>query len=421
MPKRKLTEDEKDFAVSGISIEGGAQLPTRTSVAAEAMLRKMARDQLEHVELYPELLPELREEIAHEQQRSMVEPGEGVGVICAHSLGHATTQANLDSFHKSGLVSSTVITGVPRLIELINSTKSPKCVSCKVRFTQKFETIDALRRFVGHSLHHKTFGQLVTAHEFFSTTPERGWFSAFCAVYGEPNIQSVGVRCELNKEWLYRLHLHPAKIAAAILAETGLSTMWSPTNENEFFVFLSDVVADDVFDSTLAPVGVCGVCDIEDVLFRKDDDGWFIETIGSNLRGIFGLPGVDTERSMSNHPWEILDIFGIETTREFLTEEILGVVSDTCFVNKQHVQLLVDVMLKTGTILSISRYGMRKGDGGVLQSCTFEESTENFVRAATYAEEDPVNGVSASIMMGRMPKIGTGTVELKMNLDALAR
>jgi DNA-directed RNA polymerase II subunit RPB1 len=118
--------------------------------------------------------------------------------------------------------------------------------------------------------------------------------------------------------------------------------------------------------------------------------------------------------------WEINTVFGIEATRQFLIEEFMDVVtSDGTFVNSSHVELLVDLMVYTGSIISISRYGQKKVGSGPLSKASFEESLENFLKAGLNSEKETTDGVSASIMLGKIPKTGTGVFDLKMDIDAI--
>jgi len=58
--------------------------------------------------------------------RSLVNPGEAVGVIAAQSIGEPSTQMTLNTFHFAGLDVAHVTVGIPRLIELfmIGQTKT---------------------------------------------------------------------------------------------------------------------------------------------------------------------------------------------------------------------------------------------------------------------------------------------------------
>lgn len=52
--------------------------------------------------------------------RSVVHPGEMVGVLAAQSIGEPATQMTLNTFHFAGVASKKVTSGVPRLKEILN-------------------------------------------------------------------------------------------------------------------------------------------------------------------------------------------------------------------------------------------------------------------------------------------------------------
>ena len=174
---------------------------------------------------------------------------------------------------------------------------------------------------------------------------------------------------------------------------------------------------------------ISGITNVKEIFFekRKPDekdkpDEWVVTTEGSNLYGLFSHPLVDKKRTLCNNMWEIYEVFGIESARQFLIEEFMDVVtSDGTFVNASHVELLVDLMTYTGSIISISRYGQKKVGSGPLSKASFEESLENFLKAGLNGEKETTDGVSASIMLGKLPKTGTGVFDIKIDTEKLIK
>jgi DNA-directed RNA polymerase II subunit RPB1 len=170
----------------------------------------------------------------------------------------------------------------------------------------------------------------------------------------------------------------------------------------------------------LQTIRISGIEKIKDIFFEKRKDEWIISTEGSNLYGLFSNPLVDKNRTMCNDMWEIYNVFGIEAARQFLIEEYMDVVtSDGSFVNSSHVELLVDIMTYTGTIISISRYGQKKVGCGPMAKASFEESLENFLKAGLNGEKENTDGISASIMLGKMPKTGTGVFDMYLDIPKI--
>lgn len=71
--------------------------------------------------------------------RSLVAPGENVGIQAAQSIGEPATQMTLDTFHHTGLGSkANVSRGVPRIIELFSLTRNPKTPSLTVQILDSY-------------------------------------------------------------------------------------------------------------------------------------------------------------------------------------------------------------------------------------------------------------------------------------------
>jgi DNA-directed RNA polymerase II subunit RPB1 len=75
----------------------------------------------------------LLETILLKYKKSIVHPGEMVGVIAAQSVGEPTTQLTLNTFHNTGVASKSNVTrGVPRIEEILRLTKNPKSTSLTI-------------------------------------------------------------------------------------------------------------------------------------------------------------------------------------------------------------------------------------------------------------------------------------------------
>lgn len=56
--------------------------------------------------------------------RAVTEPGTAVGAVAAQSIGEPGTQMTLKTFHFAGVASMNITQGVPRIVEIINATKT---------------------------------------------------------------------------------------------------------------------------------------------------------------------------------------------------------------------------------------------------------------------------------------------------------
>ena len=144
---------------------------------------------------------------------------------------------------------------------------------------------------------------------------------------------------------------------------------------------------------------------------------WVLDTDGSNLLEILSNPNVDATRTACNDPREICGVLGIEAARASLCNEIMEVIRESS-INYRHVSLLVDTITHRGTLMSIDRHGINRGDVGPLAKSSFEETTDMLINASVFAEYDKINGVSANIMLGQLPPCGTGDSEILLDEDA---
>ncbi|KAJ1517641.1 hypothetical protein HMI54_001065 [Coelomomyces lativittatus] len=76
--------------------------------------------------------------------RSLVEPGEGVGILASQSIGEPSTQMTLNTFHFAGFGAKNVTLGIPRLREII-MTASTQIKTPTMTLTLKPKVSEVLR------------------------------------------------------------------------------------------------------------------------------------------------------------------------------------------------------------------------------------------------------------------------------------
>ena len=90
-------------------------------------------------------------------KRSIVAPGEMVGMVSAQSIGEPTTQLTLNTFHSAGVASKSNATrGVPRIEEILSLSENPKNPSITIYFKEDDEsTPERVQEFIPHIEHTK--------------------------------------------------------------------------------------------------------------------------------------------------------------------------------------------------------------------------------------------------------------------------
>lgn len=336
----------------------------------------------------------------------------------------------LNTFHFTGRTDKTVTTGVPRVEELLNATKDPKTVLCKLRLKDKHNTIAEARETIGNQLVCLTFEKITKSYEIVMDKKPEKWYEQFKLIYGSNNVYTDCISLKINMDILYEYKLNMEDIYNVISSQySDMTCIFSPDNIGQLDIFVEttnidlpesrlifvntdnakEIYLEEVVQPLLAKIVICGIQGIEGIYFTGPND---LETDGSNYSQLLGLPFIDYSQAVSNNIWEIYHTLGIEAARQFLIEEFMSIMEG---INVCHIQLLAEKMTFLGTITSITRYSMRNEESGPLQKCSFEESLDNFCRAGVYGQMESTKGVSASIICGKIAQIGTGMCELKMN------
>ena len=72
-----------------------------------------------------------------------------------------------------------------------------------------------------------------------------------------------------------------------------------------------------------------------------------------------------------------------------------------------------------GKLTPINRQGINSGDSGPLAKCSFEDTTDQLLKAGLFADVDTLKGVSANIMVGQTVPCGTGFYDILLDEEKL--
>jgi DNA-directed RNA polymerase beta' subunit len=350
--------------------------------------------------------------------------------------------------HKCGQSEKQIIAGVPKFQELLNATKDPKLTSCKIFFKKEYlegNTIQNLRKLVGHNIVELTLGKISKKITICLDKEDEPWYNTFTMIYKDEEWykdfreHSNCLRIELNLDVLFGYKLPLEKIAEKINKEyADIFCVFSPLHIGILDVFVNvnnielpedrvlfitkdnaiEIYLDEVVQVNLEKTIIAGISGVDCVYYTTTDDGeWILETEGTNYMDILCCDIVDPLLTISNNVWEILEILGIEAAREFLIQEFIGIMEG---INVCHAKLLVERMTFAGTISSITRYTMKKQQTSIMGRASFEESLDNFQNAAINGDVEFTNNISASIVCGTQGRIGTGITDLKIDVEKLS-
>jgi DNA-directed RNA polymerase II subunit RPB1 len=444
-PEYVVSELEKFSAQSWIEHNKLFHILLRYYLAPKKSIIKMRMSR----DMFDELLTEIR----FRYIKSRVHPGEMVGTLAAQSIGEPTTQLTLNTFHSAGTAKANATAGVPRIVELLGASHNPKNPGNII--------------YLDPTIAGSQVAAISKMKDIQKTTLRD--ITKSVRIYHDPNPLSTNTSVQEDREilqtyekfsvtqgntcvspWIMRLELDTMEMAARQIIDMTLiqtkiennkvlrvfSCVHTDTNSPDKMVlrivFGSDMVKnalslrfieDKLLDTVLRGVEGIGrvfVREVNDELIYDEKVGGYtpqkqyvLDAEGTNLLDLATISNIDPLRNWSNDIHEILDVFGIEAVRIGLYEEFMEVFkAGGESVNYHHMITLVDTMTYLGRIMEANRFGMNKGENGVLAKSSFEETSKILFNAALSADFDNMKGVSANIMFGQKPPCGTGFVDI---------
>ena len=378
---------------------------------------------------------------------SVSHSAEMVGVIAAQSIGEPMSQMTLNTFHMSGVsAASKTVRGVPRLKELLSVSKNIKTPVMTVKLKDNIKTNVNKCFSIMNNIKTVRFKDILKESQImFDPNDNFSDDAGLIHIHnkfksGENNNPTTPwlIRFEFDKEKMIRYGIRMNIIHQILIEQYGIDNiccMFADDNaENCIFrIKLVQTNADmDMLTELKAleynivnNIPIKGVENIENVNILKEEHMMFnpftkekekqsecvIYTEGSNFKALMANQYVDSEQLYTNDVKEIYNVLGIEAARQALYNEIIDVM-ESINVNYRHISLLIDVQTNKGTLLSIDRHGINRGDIGPLAKCSFEETTDKLIKAGIFTEYDNINGVSANVILGQIVPAGTGMVDV---------
>jgi len=334
-----------------------------------------------------------------EYMRSLVEPGEAVGMVAAQSLGEPSTQMTLRTFHFAGVRELNVTLGLPRLIEIVDARKTVATPIMEVYLEGEYA--------------HDREKALEVARELELTTVEN--VSRVITV----DYVDYSIVIELDPEMLENRGVEPKDVVKAlnrIKGKKGSVELDGLTIT--FRTGLEDAVKLKRMYDRVRTLRVRGVKGIKRAVVRYDEKlgEYKIITEGSNLVAALSIEGVDHRRTISNNIYEVAEVLGIEAARALIIKEMRNVLDEQGLdVDLRHIMLVADAMTLNGRIRQVGRHGVAGEKPSVLARAAFEVTVKHLVDAAVRGEVDELKGVVENVMVGsRIVPLGTGIVKLLM-------
>ena len=143
-----------------------------------------------------------------------------------------------------------------------------------------------------------------------------------------------------------------------------------------------------------------------------------VQTAGVNFSALAGLEKVvDVHKVTSNDIHAVLQFYGVEAARATIVNEIRSVFGVYGIaVDPRHLGLIADYMTHEGGYKPLNRAGIETHTSPLLKM-SFETTMHFLSEATLHGEADTIASPSASIILGKPPKCGTGSFELQAHLN----
>jgi len=418
----------------------------------------------------------LLETIVMNYKKAMVHPGEMVGIISAQSIGEPTTQLTLNTFHFAGVASKSNVTrGVPRIEEILSLSENPKAPSLTIYLKRHEETDKQRARELMHTLEYTNLRELTKSISIYYDPDDLNTLIAkdktlmeeykeFTKMIHECADEEIAKSNKFSK-WILRLEIDRESMLDKNITmddiyfalkksyKENISCVYSDLNSKDLIMRMRIVKSltmkkiksldetDEIYqlkniqNNILNNIVLRGIKGIKKVIIRKvpnrvimkngnyiTEEGWVLDTIGTNLEGVLAVDMIDVTRTFSNNIKEILRIFGIEAARCSIFNELAEVLEfDGTYINYHHLELLCDRMTAAKKMCSIFRHGINNDNIGPLAKASFEETPEMFLRAARHAELDEMMGISANIMCGQKGYYGTNSFQILLDMREMKK
>lgn len=323
--------------------------------------------------------------------RSLYDPEEAVGVVSAQSLSEPATQMTMRTYHFAGTAGIQVTLGLPRLIEIYDAKKEPETPSMTIHMKSEHNTeqkaIDIAKKIKEVKLRDFVLSDVI-------------------------DLINLTISCQLDLMKLKKFNLEPKNLVKHI----KLKNIDVEVKGKELIATSkkTDNVNLHKIKYKLLESHIKGVKNISHVIVSKDaKDEWVISTLGSNLRKVLSIEGVDLTRTICNNPFEIYDVLGLEAARNAIINEAVNTIEEQGLgVDIRYVSILADLMTSGGGIMGIGRYGIAGNKESVLARMAFEETKKHIISAAIEGTKDPLRGHVENILMNQVIPMGTGAFTL---------
>ncbi|MFQ5648223.1 MAG: intein-containing DNA-directed RNA polymerase subunit A'', partial [Candidatus Aenigmatarchaeota archaeon] len=300
------------------------------------------------------------------------------------------THNTMRTYHFAGTAGIQVTLGLPRILEIFDARKEPRTPTMTVHINPEFQSLEQVKKIAENV-------KEIRAKDVIQ--------------YTTLDLTDFWIRCKLNMEKLKALEIDPEKLPKIVKIRNA--DVKVKKDEMTVSPKKKDMATLHKLKYSMLETHIKGIKGISQVVVTKEEGEWVINTLGSNLKKVFGIQGVDPMRTTSNDILEILGVLGVEAARNAIVEQSRYTMEEQGLnVDTRYIMLLADLMTSRGDVRAIGRYGISGQKASLLVRASFEETKKHLIAASIKGESDPLKGTVENIMMNQVAPIGTGAFSL---------
>ena len=338
------------------------------------------------------------EKAINEYNAHLMEPLEACGIVAAQSIGEPGTQMTMRTFHYAGVAEINVTLGLPRLIEIVDARKDPSTPMMTVYLEGAYRINKELAKKMANKI------EITKLINIADVAVDIGNMKIII----KPNKKAME-RKDINREDILKAL---KKLSKADIVEKKETIEIAP-KEMKYRELrrLNDEVKN---------IKIKGIDGIRRAIIRKEDNEYVIYTEGSNFEKVLQIEGVDKTRTITNDIHAIYNVLGIEAARNAIIKEAYDTLQEQGLnVDIRHIMLVADIMTADGSIRPVGRQGVTGEKSSVIARAAFEITIDHLLKASRRGEMDELKGVAENVIVGQPIKLGTGSVELAVDIKKL--
>jgi len=300
------------------------------------------------------------------------------------------THNTMRTYHFAGTAGIQVTLGLPRMIEIFDARKEPRTPTMTIHIDKENHSIEQVKK-IAEQIKEVKLKDIVISNVI--------------------DLTDMWIKCRLDPAKVKEFDIDPSSLPKKIKLR-GAEASYEGGNLTLKSKNL-DIRALYKMKYQLLETHIKGIKGVSQVVVTKEEEEWVINTLGSNLKQVFEIEGVDYARSFCNNMFEMYEVLGIEAGRTAIINQAQYTMEEQGLgVDVRYIMLLADLMTVDGEIKAIGRYGISGQKASVLVRASFEETKKHLVAASVRGEKDQLKGAIENIILNQLAPIGTGAFDL---------